>query len=69
MEARIMTRAATIAEWPVPPKRRLAFPRLILRMIGNPIAGWSEDFYCVAASPQRGAEARRHDARLNARPD
>jgi hypothetical protein len=45
MEARIMTRAATIAEWPVPPKRRLAFPRLILRMIGNPIAGWSEDFY------------------------
>jgi cytochrome P450 len=41
MEARITTRSATIAEWPVPPKRRLAFPRLILRMIGNPIAGWS----------------------------
>jgi hypothetical protein len=54
MEARIMTRAATIAEWPVPPKRRLAFPRLILRMIGNPIAGWSEDFYCVVLRPKEG---------------
>ena len=36
---------ASIAERPVPPKRRLAFPWLILKMIGNPVACWSEDFY------------------------
>jgi cytochrome P450 len=45
MEPSIMSRSATIAEWPVPPKRRLAFPWLILKMIGNPIGSWSEDFY------------------------
>jgi cytochrome P450 len=40
-----MRNAASIAEWPIPPKRRLAFPRLILRMISNPVECWSEDFY------------------------
>ena len=40
-----MSPAATIAEWPVPPKRRLAFPWLILKMIRNPVGSWSEDFY------------------------
>ena len=45
MEPRIIRPAATIAEWPVPPKRRLAFPWLILKMIRNPVGSWSEDFY------------------------
>ena len=36
---------ATIAERPVPPKGRLSFPMLMLRMIGNPVASWGEDFY------------------------
>jgi cytochrome P450 len=40
-----MRNAASIAEWPIPPKRRLVFPRLILRMIRNPVECWSEDFY------------------------
>jgi cytochrome P450 len=40
-----MRNAASIAEWPIPPKRRLAFPRLILKMISNPVECWSEDFY------------------------
>ena len=40
-----MRNAASIAEWPIPPKRRLAFPRLILQMISNPVECWSEDFY------------------------
>jgi cytochrome P450 len=40
-----VTTAATIAERPLPPKRRLSFPALILRMTGNPIAAWSEGFY------------------------
>ena len=40
-----MSPATTIAEWPVPPKRRLAFPWLILKMIRNPVGSWSEDFY------------------------
>jgi cytochrome P450 len=40
-----MTAPATIAERPLPPKLRLSFPALILRMTGNPIAAWSEDFY------------------------
>src|SRR5262245_52662803 len=35
----------TIAERPVPPKGRLSFPMLILRMIANPVASWGEDFY------------------------
>ena len=42
--ARIMRNAATIAEWPTPPKRRLSFPRMMLQMLSNP-ASWSEDFY------------------------
>jgi cytochrome P450 len=36
---------ATIIEVPKPPKRRLPFPLLILRMIANPVASWAEDFY------------------------
>jgi cytochrome P450 len=40
-----MPSAASLAEWPAPPKRRLAFPWLILKTIGNPVASWSEDFY------------------------
>src|SRR3990170_1263941 len=36
---------ATIAERPVPPKGRLSFPMLMLRMIGNPVGSWGEDFY------------------------
>ena len=40
-----MRNAASIAEWPIPPKRRLSFPRLILQMISNPVECWSEDFY------------------------
>src|SRR5215467_13512756 len=35
----------SIAERPVPPKGRLSFPMLILRMIANPVASWGEDFY------------------------
>ncbi|HBH41555.1 MAG TPA: hypothetical protein DD732_08280 [Rhizobiales bacterium] len=42
---RIMATDTTIAERPVPPKRRLSFPLLVLRMIANPVASWSEDFY------------------------
>ncbi len=34
-----------IAERPIPPKGRLSFPMLILRMIVNPVASWGEDFY------------------------
>jgi cytochrome P450 len=45
MEHGIIATAATIAERPVPPKRRLSFPRLMIRLVGNPIAGWGEDFY------------------------
>jgi cytochrome P450 len=45
MEPRILSGAASITEWPVPPKRRLAFPRLILQTIRNPVGSWSEDFY------------------------
>lgn len=48
-----MTSAATIAKRPVPPKRRLSFPALILRLIGNPIAAWSEDFYREKVVPYR----------------
>jgi cytochrome P450 len=40
-----MSRDATIAERPAPPKGRLSFPMLMLRMIGNPVASWGEDFY------------------------
>ncbi len=40
-----MARDATIAERPAPPKGRLSFPMLMLRMIGNPVASWGEDFY------------------------
>jgi cytochrome P450 len=40
-----MTTDATIAERPVPPKGRPSFPMLMLRMIGNPVASWGEDFY------------------------
>ena len=40
-----MARDTIIAEWPVPPKGRLSFPMLILRMIANPVASWGEDFY------------------------
>jgi len=40
-----MRNAASIAEWPIPPKRPLTFPRLILQMISNPVECWSEDFY------------------------
>jgi hypothetical protein len=42
---RIMARDVTITERPIPPKGRLSFPLLMLRMIGNPVASWSEDFY------------------------
>lgn len=45
MTQSIAPRPASIAEWPLPPKRRLSLPRLILKMIGNPVACWSEDFY------------------------
>jgi cytochrome P450 len=38
-------RSTSIVERPVPPKRRLPFPLLMLRMIGNPLASWAEDFY------------------------
>ena len=40
-----MARDAKITERPVPPKGRLSFPMLMLRMIGNPVASWGEDFY------------------------
>ena len=40
-----MARQATIAERPDPPKGRLSFPMLMLRMLGNPVASWGEDFY------------------------
>ena len=40
-----MARDATIVERPAPPKGRLSFPMLMLRMIGNPVASWGEDFY------------------------
>jgi cytochrome P450 len=40
-----MARDTIIAERPVPPKGRLSFPMLILRMIANPVASWGEDFY------------------------
>jgi cytochrome P450 len=36
---------ATIPLLPVPPRRRLSFPRLILRIISNPVASWAEEFY------------------------
>ena len=40
-----MATDTTIAERPVPPKGRLSFPKLMLRMVSNPVASWSEDFY------------------------
>ena len=40
-----MARETIIAELPIPPKGRLSFPMLILRMIVNPVASWGEDFY------------------------
>src|SRR4030042_1415921 len=45
MEHGIVATEATIAERPVPPKRRLSFPMLMLRMVSNPVASWGEDFY------------------------
>jgi len=45
MEHGIIATEATIAERPVPPKRRLSFPMLMLRMVSNPVASWGEDFY------------------------
>ena len=40
-----MAREATIEERPVPPRGRLSFPMLMLRILGNPVASWGEDFY------------------------
>jgi cytochrome P450 len=40
-----MAEYATITERPAPPKRRLSFPRLMTRLVRNPIAAWGEDFY------------------------
>ena len=40
-----MATDTTIAERPVPPKGRLSFPKLMLRMVSNPVASWGEDFY------------------------
>ncbi len=40
-----MATDATIAERPVPPKGRLSFPMLMLRMVSNPVASWGQDFY------------------------
>lgn len=40
-----MVSDATIVEVPRPPAGRLPFLLLMLRMIGNPVASWSEDFY------------------------
>jgi cytochrome P450 len=42
---RIMARNATIEERPAPPKRQLSFPRLMLRMIRNPVSSWGENLY------------------------
>jgi cytochrome P450 len=36
---------ATIPLLPIPPKRRLSFPWLILKTLGNPVATWAEEFY------------------------
>jgi cytochrome P450 len=41
----LMAMPETIPLLPVPPKRRLSFPLLILKTISNPIASWSQDFY------------------------
>jgi hypothetical protein len=35
----------SIIEVPKPPKRRLPFPLLMLRMVANPVLSWAEDFY------------------------
>ena len=40
-----MAREAIIEERPAPPKGRLSFPMLMLRILGNPVASWGEDFY------------------------
>ncbi len=40
-----MAREAIIEERPVPPKGRLSFPMLMLRILANPVASWGEDFY------------------------
>jgi cytochrome P450 len=40
-----MAREAIIEERPVPPKGRLSFPMLMLRILENPVASWGEDFY------------------------
>ena len=40
-----MATDAIIEERPVPPKGRLSFPMLMLRMLRNPVASWGEDFY------------------------
>ncbi|HZP09281.1 cytochrome P450 [Methyloceanibacter sp.] len=40
-----MAREAIIEERPVPPEGRLSFPMLMLRILGNPVASWGEDFY------------------------
>jgi cytochrome P450 len=40
-----MTSDAIVANLPRPPSGRLAFPLLIARLIGNPIAAWGTDFY------------------------
>ena len=40
-----MARAAIIEERPVPPKGRVSFPMLMVRMLRNPVASWGEDFY------------------------
>ena len=42
---RILATDATIAERPVPPKGRLSFPMLMLRMVSNPVASWGQDSY------------------------
>jgi cytochrome P450 len=40
-----MAREAIIEERPVPTKGRLSFPMLMLRILGDPVASWGEDFY------------------------
>ncbi len=40
-----MATEAFVEERPVPPKGRLSFPMLMLRILGNPVASWGEDFY------------------------
>jgi len=45
MASRPVTIIPAIEERPVPPKRRLPFPLLMLRMIGNPLGSWAEEFY------------------------